>query len=96
MKYKHQAELVDRVRAILLRYWDPLDIGENAALRDEYDGFLSSVVKLLREGSSSAAFVAALQDIEVELGCTVSPEKRAATVEKLIDLGDDTSHKNKT
>ena len=40
--------LASRVRMILLRDWDPLIVGDNPNLSDEYDDLIPSIVSLLK------------------------------------------------
>ena len=39
--------LIQSIRAILLNDWDPLIVGDNPHLSDEYDDYIPAIVKLL-------------------------------------------------
>ncbi|CAN5324410.1 hypothetical protein BH10PSE3_BH10PSE3_36380 [soil metagenome] len=55
---------VARVRGVLLNQWDPLNVGDNRKLADEYDSYLSGIVKALDEGVGVEQLARFLADIE--------------------------------
>lgn len=71
-------ELTD-VRMILLREWDPLDVGDNPNLANEYDNYLPELLKFLKDGRSSHEIADYLQGIEDRLGITPPSERRHKT-----------------
>ena len=77
-------EIGDRLRGVLLSVWDPLCVGDNPKLADEYDRYIPTLLSLLQQDADQAAIAAALQRIEKdELGMqSPSPgiEKAAADI----------------
>lgn len=55
---------VARIRRVLLDQWDPLYVGDNPKLADEYDSYLSKIVKALDERVSVEHLARLLADIE--------------------------------
>jgi regulator of sirC expression with transglutaminase-like and TPR domain len=55
---------IARVRRVLLDQWDPLYVGDNRKLADEYDGYLGEIVKALDEPVSVEQLARLLADIE--------------------------------
>lgn len=63
------AGLRERLRSVLLFDWDPLLIGGNPNLADEYDKYLPRLISLVEAGTDMATLVEALKSIEIdELG----------------------------
>ena len=58
---------IDQVRQVLLADWDPLQVGGNPTLSDEYDSCLAKVMKTLDTGDAEQ-IVDALLEIEDSLG----------------------------
>ncbi|MGH6848634.1 MAG: hypothetical protein ACREC0_14735 [Methylocella sp.] len=40
-------ETTQEIRTILLKYWDPLGVGDNPNLADECDDYISGILRLL-------------------------------------------------
>jgi hypothetical protein len=80
--------LIDPVRGVLLDKWDPLGVGDNPTLRDEYDAYLSEILQFLRNPSVTAQTISNyLARIEVDsLGLPGDPVKRTLAAETLIAL----------
>ncbi len=78
-------ELFYKIRAILLRDWDPLNVGDNPHLEDEYDAYIP---ELLREATNKDenSIKEKLIDIENRVGVGVAPEQRNIAIMKLIQL----------
>lgn len=80
--------LIEPARAVLVDTWDPLDIGSNRMLRDEYDAYLGVVVRMLKDPSTTGAtlssYLAHVEDHE--LGVQGDPEKRSLAVQALLEL----------
>jgi hypothetical protein len=55
---------VEAVRAILLRDWDPLSVGENPNLTDEYDAYIPGLLRLIDQGCACEQLERYLLDIE--------------------------------
>jgi hypothetical protein len=77
----------ERVRAILLRDWDPLVVGENPHLSDEYDDFIPGILRLLDDHCTAEELEEHLAAIDAELGGTPSWPNIARAVPKLLALG---------
>lgn len=59
-------KIYKRMRKILLSEWDPLHVGDNPNLADEYDRYIPALVSLLRSNPSRAEIRAALRKIETD------------------------------
>jgi len=72
---------IDRVRQILLSDWDPIVVGGNPKLQDEYDSFIGRILSFLSTKTQPdlVDLVSLLKGFEKELG--VNSEK--ATLEKV-------------
>jgi hypothetical protein len=56
-------------RTILMNEWDPLDVGDNPHLSDEYDAYIPRVLQMIAEGSIAEDIARYLKKIEEdELG----------------------------
>lgn len=79
-------EIENRIRVILNTEWDPIAVAQ--ADDDEYDGYISCVLSLLRREASAEAIAEHLKSIEVERmelrGS--SPDKLMAVAEALRNL----------
>jgi hypothetical protein len=73
-----------KIRDVLLREWDPLQIGGNSNLTDEYDAYISSLVGKLRHNPNVIELKSCLEQIEKEMGVETSEETRRKTAEELI------------
>jgi hypothetical protein len=52
------------IRAILLREWDPLSVGDNPHLADEYDSYIPTLYRLLENAPTVERIAAVLERIE--------------------------------
>lgn len=57
---------VNVIREVLLQYWDPLNIGDNPNLADEYDALIPQILQSLRAGSTEDALMLVLARSERE------------------------------
>ncbi len=78
---------LQQIRDILLREWDPLGVGDNPNLADEYDGYLAGIVRLIDSQIGSAALDEHLAGIERDLGLQRSKEQRVSAVRALLEAG---------
>jgi hypothetical protein len=76
----------DRVREVLLRDWDPLSIGDNPNLADEYDSFIPGVLKIVKSSRNAGAVSNHLEDVERELGLNSPNEGRDTAARNLIAI----------
>ena len=87
-RHKAVRRLVNEVRLILLEDWDPLYVGGNPALADEYDFVLGKVMAGLTDNPSLEGVVGLLAKLEEEdLGLpTPRPDLCGAAANKLRSL----------
>lgn len=68
--------MINKIREILLTKWDPLDIGENPSLSDEYDGYIALILRSLIDGIGIDDLSMLLYKIEqVDLGINGNQER---------------------
>jgi hypothetical protein len=88
-KFPRGEKLLTRcVDDVLMRQWDPIGVNGVPQARDEYDNYVSGVVRLIFERADAAAIAAHLRAIEEEqMGLT--PRSMAALLpigERLVSL----------
>lgn len=67
----------ERVRALLLREWDPIGIAEVEQAADEYDSYADAASAMLTRGASAASLCAYLQSMATDqMGLSDSEELR--------------------
>jgi hypothetical protein len=82
--YKTSANVI---REILLEFWDPINIGDNPNLADEYDSFIPRILQSLKKSPSDEALFDLLARIEEEeLSATIPDDQRRRTVKALLNL----------
>lgn len=59
-------EMQKDIRTVLINDWDPVGIGNNSNLSDEYDGYIGPIIKILMQKSSIESIVLYLEKIENE------------------------------
>ena len=59
-------EVITEIRTILIKDWDPLGIGANLNLGDEYDGYIGSIIHILMYSPSIESIISLLKKIENE------------------------------
>ena len=79
-------DLYREVKKILISSWDPLDIGDNPNLSDEYDAYVAAVIKLVKEGSSVQVIENYLRATEVTLGVQPPGFRSGETAKKLVEI----------
>jgi hypothetical protein len=77
-------ERMARVREVLLRDWDPLGVGSNPELADEYETWLPRIMRAVEEGRSEREIAEILRDCEREL--EVGSAKTELAASKLAQL----------
>ncbi len=61
--------IVLEIRSVLINDWDPIGIGDNPNLGDEYDGYIGSIMKILMQRLPNEEIVVFLKKIEnTEMG----------------------------
>lgn len=81
----------DAIRKILLQDWDPLGVGDNPSLADEYDDFIPAICEILNSKCTRDQLVTFLLDIEEKLmGGIFVPEVAKKSAEagalKLLEM----------
>ena len=77
---------IDEVRRVLLADWDPLSVGSNPMLSDEYDSCLGQILKALDTGDVER-IVDLLIKTENDLGVGPADRERLAPVaRRLLEL----------
>jgi hypothetical protein len=71
------------LRAILLKEWDPLEVGDNPNLFDEYELYLPGILSFVNAGHTSNEIAEYLKGIEESLEITL-PAERRMTVARLL------------
>ncbi|MDB5470777.1 MAG: hypothetical protein JWR84_2337 [Caulobacter sp.] len=67
--------------------WDPLGVGRNPNLRDEYEGVARLILPLLEAGPDPSQIAAILREFDEDLGIGSLPEDRyQAVASQLISL----------
>lgn len=74
----------DEVRSVLLRDWDPLGVGDNPNLSDEYDSYIPELLRLLRAGASATVIAEYLETLESRLGVDTSAGKGMEIAVRLL------------
>lgn len=80
--------LINQIRAILRDKWDPVGVGDNPALRDEYDAYLAYIARMLEDSATTTTAISDyLMHIEIDkMGLPGDPARRLSTSEALIQL----------
>ena len=79
---------MEAVREVLLRDWDPLGVGDNPSLSDEYDRYVGTACRYLQGGVDDYKLAAYLGQIqEVAMGLTrVDTERDLRVARRLLAL----------
>ncbi len=77
-------EIQDKIRAVLLEDWSPIGV---PVPRDEYDGYIGSVYRLLYQKATVSEVAEHLASVEDrEMGFQVSPESLSEVAAKLREI----------
>ena len=79
-------ELTLAVREVLLNDWDPCGVGNNEALKDEYDDYLPRIVGLIEGNCPAESINQLLVEFEGGLGVEMPESQRKHTVQALMAL----------
>lgn len=77
--------LFEETNDILFDVWDPIDVGSNDNLWDEYQSFVPPIVRMIMRGATTAEFEEHLRSIEAGL-VSAPDERRRAAAERLENL----------
>lgn len=80
-----EPSVITNIREIFLKDWDPLDVGDNPNLIDEYDAYIPRILKALRNKASESEVAEVLHNIEVdEFGIDPNSEFKLDVAKRLI------------
>jgi hypothetical protein len=74
----------EAVRDVLLREWDPIDIRDQEAARDEYDTYARRLHTLLASGSSASVIETYLIETEADRMGLAPDRERARRVAEIL------------
>jgi hypothetical protein len=63
-----QQKIINSIQTILLQNWDPIDIGDNPNLKDEYDGYIGKIINILLGSPSVEEIIDLFRKIEKDMG----------------------------
>jgi hypothetical protein len=63
---KKALEIFDSIRQVLISDWDPIGIGDEKGLADEYDAYVAPVYRILVGARSEKDLIEQLRQIEVD------------------------------
>jgi hypothetical protein len=79
-------EIFQAVDEILYKYWNPIGIN-TLVPRDEYEGYVGGVYRLLASGASRAELDAHLANVELtQIGVGISDKQRGLVIDKLLQI----------
>ena len=85
-KGKNHKKLIAEIRSILIKHWDPIGVGINPNLADEYDAYIGCIIKMLCNNCSPAELASFLQYVEYEeIECKTNSNTRYKVAIKLIE-----------
>lgn len=80
-------ELENKIRALLMREWDPIDIRDEPAARDEYDSYVPHIAGMVMAKKSPAELADYLLDIEKKrMGLTGNADRVRSVAIRLAEL----------
>lgn len=81
------ANLMSRVRRVLLAEWDPIGIRDVPQARDEYDEYLPLITKMLVKGTTAAELSSHLLEIETnDFGLKGDPDRASHVATHLLRI----------
>lgn len=82
-------ELWQAVKEVLFQEWDPIGINSNPACSEEYDSYVSTIVRFLQAGADEYKIAEHLRNLQrVSMGLSSANEERDHRVaRRLINLG---------
>ena len=82
---RHQVQgLIEKIRDVLINDWDPIGVGDNPNLREEYDSALSPLLAALSKGAGVDELGSILAAAEKRFGVEDDLARRERTVTKLM------------
>ena len=84
---KRAREIQNSIREVLIRDWDPFQVGDLPELQDEYDAYIGGIYHLLARGASEFAIATHLASVEREsMGLSTSAEALLPIARRLRQL----------
>ena len=82
------AQIQNEIRQVLFQDWDPICVGDNPKLNDEYDSYIGSVYRILASSRSADELINYLFKTENEtIGVTTeNSEHLIPIVQKLLRI----------
>ena len=77
-------DYINEIRSILLSDWDPLGVGDNPKLIDEYDSYITLLLPLLKKERSKELVMQTLLQIELDLGVHSEIDIIMTVAEKIV------------
>jgi hypothetical protein len=73
------------LRRLLMNEWDPIHVKNSPEAADEYDGYRSSIMQLLRSGAPAQRLAEHLAEVEqTRMDFTTTPEQLLPVAEQLV------------
>jgi hypothetical protein len=87
-RHRHE-RLISRIRVVFLNDWDPINVGFNPNLADEYDSYIAPLIRLAE--SDQALSVERIADFlerceRDEMGLTLERHNRDRAAAKLFQI----------
>jgi hypothetical protein len=80
----------DRIRAILLKEWDPIGVADVPNAQDEYDSYVGEIYAMLTRHETRHTLLNHLWRVETEhMGLTGNRSHTEAIADRLVRLRDD-------
>jgi hypothetical protein len=81
-------ELLQSVKEVLFREWDPIGLNSNPACSDEYDSYASGIIRLLQAEADEYKIAEHLRNLQrVSMGMSSTDEERDRGIaRRLISL----------
>lgn len=79
--------LESRIRALLMREWDPIGVHDEPAARDEYDTYVSRVASMILSKKSPSEIARYLLNVETEkMGLPGNADRAQSVATHLLEL----------
>ncbi len=87
MRESRRAALSAAIHDILIRDWDPIGLGDEQDVQDEYDSYIPGILRLLTAGADRVKIAAHLTQIaRVSMGLSPDPDDGAqAVADRIIE-----------
>lgn len=82
----NEEQLTSAIREVLLKHWDPCGVGDNEALRGEYDSYIPDLASLIANREPRERLLQLLTTFESDLGISMPESVHETTIEALPGL----------